>query len=80
VLEVISRAKVLELRLYHRAKVAGRVMSELYYPARIALKNQDHSTPDLGGRHCHIGIPELGSKALRSSSAVGLGSVDRNEA
>jgi hypothetical protein len=55
-------------------------MSELYYPAGIALKNQDHSTPDLGGRHCHIGIPELGSKAFRSSSAVGLGSVGRNEA
>jgi hypothetical protein len=55
-------------------------MSELYYPARIALKNQDHSTADLGGRHCHIGIPELGSKTLRSSSAVGLGSVDRIEA
>jgi hypothetical protein len=39
------------------------MVTELYYPAGIALKNQDHSTPDLGGRHCHISIPELGSKA-----------------
>lgn len=38
-------------------------MTKLYYPAGIALENEDHSTPDLGGRHCHMGIPELGSKA-----------------
>jgi hypothetical protein len=38
------------------------MVTKLYYPTGIALKNQDHSTPDLGGRHCHMGIPELGSK------------------
>jgi hypothetical protein len=37
-------------------------MAELNYPAGIAVENEDHSTPDLGGWHCHIGIPELGLK------------------
>jgi hypothetical protein len=40
------------------------MMTELYYPTRIALENEDHSAPDLGGRHCHTGIPELGVKKL----------------
>lgn len=39
------------------------MVAKFYYPAGIALENENHSTPDLGGRHCHIGIPELGSKA-----------------
>jgi hypothetical protein len=31
------------------------MVTKLNYPARIALENEDHSTPDLGGRHCHMG-------------------------
>ena len=54
VLEIVAGAKILELRLHHRAEIARRVMAELYYAARITLEDQDHSTPDLGGRHCHI--------------------------
>jgi hypothetical protein len=37
------------------------MVPELNYSARIALEHEDHSTADLGGGHCHIGIPELRS-------------------
>ena len=30
-------------------------------PEQLALEDEDHSTADLGGGHCHIGIPELRS-------------------
>jgi hypothetical protein len=65
VLEVIAGAKILELSLNHRSEIAGRVVSKLYNPAWIALENKDHSAPNLGGRHCHCLIPELGSKSGR---------------
>jgi hypothetical protein len=52
-LEARTRAKVLELGLHHRAKVARGVMAELYDAARVALEHEDHSAPDLGSRNCH---------------------------
>jgi len=30
------------------------MVAELDYPARITRHHEDHSTPDLGGWHCHI--------------------------
>jgi hypothetical protein len=44
------------------------VVSKLHNATGIAVENEDHSTPNLGGWHCHICIPELGFKAKRSSS------------
>jgi hypothetical protein len=37
------------------------VVSKLDHAARITIEHENHSTPDLGGGHCHIGIPELRS-------------------
>jgi hypothetical protein len=37
-------------------------VAELDYPARITRHHEDHSTPDLGGRHCHMIIPITGVK------------------
>jgi hypothetical protein len=54
VLEVVAGAKILELRLYHRAEISRCVVAELDYAARITRHHEDHSTPDLGGWHCHI--------------------------
>jgi hypothetical protein len=39
------------------------MVTKLYDPTRVAVENEDHSTPDLGGWHCHIDIPELGFNA-----------------
>jgi hypothetical protein len=30
------------------------MVAELDYPTRITRHHEDHSTPDLGGWHCHI--------------------------
>jgi hypothetical protein len=38
------------------------MVSELYNPAWIALENEDHSAPDLGGRHCHCRYSRTGVK------------------
>src|SRR3954468_7647997 len=62
VLEVVARAQVLELRLDHCPQVAGGVVAELDYAARVAIEDENHSTPDLGGRHCHNVIPVLRSE------------------
>jgi hypothetical protein len=50
--------QVLELRLNHRAEVAGRVVAELEYAAWIALEDDDHSATDLGCRDCHMDQPD----------------------
>ena len=52
-LEVGAGAEILELCLHHRAEVSWRMVPELDYAARIALENEDHSTPDLGCWKCH---------------------------
>jgi hypothetical protein len=44
--------------LHHRAKVAGRVVSELDNAAGIALEDDDHSATDLGCRDCHMDQPD----------------------
>ena len=61
-LETAAGAKIPELRLHHRPQVARRVVAKLDYATRIAIEHENHSTPDLGGRHCHIVIPILGSE------------------
>jgi hypothetical protein len=70
VLEIISGAEVLELGLNHRAKVTGRVVPKLDYSAGIAVKNEDHPTPDLGGWHCHIDNP--GKTGLKLQIDAGM--------
>jgi hypothetical protein len=42
-------------------------MAEFYYPARVTLKYEDHSTPDLGGRHCHVRLFQL-KKGIENST------------
>jgi len=55
------------------------MVSELNYAARITSHYEDHSTPDLGRGHCHIGIPELRLKLKIDAACCRLG-VDRKEA
>jgi hypothetical protein len=52
-LEARSGAKVLELRLHHRAQVAGRVVTELDNSAGLTLEYEDHTPTNLCGGHCH---------------------------
>ena len=47
-LESRTRANVAQFGLDHRAQIAGRVVPKLDYFARLALKNYDHASSDLG--------------------------------
>ena len=78
-LEIAAGTKILELRLNHRAEIARRVVAELDYATWIALEHEDHSTPDLGGRHCHIDIPILRSETEIDAGFLPFG-ADREEA
>ena len=57
-IEARPRAKALELGLYHRAKVARRVVTELHDPDRLTLEHDDHAAADLRGRNCHKKDPD----------------------
>jgi hypothetical protein len=53
ILEVVAGAKVLQLRLHHRAEVAGRVVPEFYNAAGIVLEDDHHAASNLSCGKSH---------------------------
>jgi hypothetical protein len=52
-LEAVPRTEILELRLDHRAEIAGRVVPELDNATGIVLEDDHHAASDLRSRKCH---------------------------
>src|SRR5690606_8246731 len=64
-LEVGTRAQVLELRLHHCTQVARCMMTELNDTARIALEYEDHAASDLCCRNSHGKCGNSGSDRVK---------------
>jgi hypothetical protein len=46
-------------------------VAKFHDAARVSLENENHSAPNLSGRHCHCDIPVLGSRKRPNHGANG---------